>query len=1459
MGLSCFILINIFMLSRIIRFSIENKLIVGLFVIGLIGYGSYQFTKLPIDAVPDITNNQVQVITVAPSLGATDIERLVTFPIEQANNNIPGLVEMRSFSRFGLSLVTIVFEDDVDIYRARQQVSERLGEVQSRLPAGMGSVSLGPVTTGLGEIYQYVVRAEKGYEHRYDAMQLRTIQDWVVRRQLLGVKGVADVSSFGGNLKQYEIAVDPARLKSFNITINDVFTALEQNNQNTGGGYIEKNATVLYIRSEGLVAGLDDIRNISVRLAQGGIPLLIKDVADVRFGSATRYGALCYNDQGEVSGAVVMMLKGANSSEVIANVKEKVEQIRQTLPEGVVIEPFLDRTKMVNNAIGTVQTNLLEGALIVLFVLILFLGNLRAGLLVASVIPLSMLFAVIMMNRFGVIGNLMSLGALDFGLIVDGSVFIVEVVLHGLSHSRYFKETALLSQRQVDEEVGLASGNIARSVVFGQIIILIVYLPTFALQGIEGKMFIPMAQTVAFALLGAFILSLTYVPMMSALIMSKKMQGSPNFSDRMMRFFERHYERALSRVLHYKRTVVLVSAGLFSVALVLLSGMGGEFIPALEEGDFAVETRVLSGSSLNTTMAATQQAAKILQDRFPEVEKVVTKIGSGEIPTDPMPMDAGDMIVNLKPKREWTTAATFDELADKMGAAVSEVPGITTSFQFPVQMRFNELMTGAKQDVVCKIFGENMDTLAHYAAELGRLASSVEGTRNLYVEPVTGVPQIVISYNRSALSQYGLNISDINRIVNTGLAGQSTGQVYEGERRFDMVVRLSGEKRSTPEDVKNLLIPVANGSQVPLYQVAEVALQNTPAQIQREDAKRRIIVGFNVKERDVQTIVTELRDKVSAGLKLPEGYYVTYGGAFENLNAAKARLGITVPVSLLLIFLLLFFSFHSVKQGLLIYSAIPLSAIGGIFALALRGMPFSISAGVGFIALFGVAVLNGIVLVAEFNRLRSEGYTDVVQIVLKGTKVRLRPVLITGFVASLGFLPMAISTGSGAEVQRPLATVVIGGLLVATFLTLFVLPVLYILFEKGLGFKRNIVVPLLVAGLCFAAPLNAQTPITLKAALDTAVQNNLVLKNGQLQAEYRKKLLHSGAAIPQTVVTGEYGQINSIYKDTRISVAQGFSFPLVYAREKSVLKEEWRESVLSAKTREALLKREVAEVFYRLLAVEHKRELLLQNDSTYEELLKRSELRFAKGETDVLERSAVQAQRSQIYLQLSEVMQDRELLLLRFRLLLNTPVAVVPDRNDSLATVITPADTSAFREHPFVLQLEAQGRISDRAVTLERSRLLPDLFLAYNDMSMQGTGADNRLYGTSPRFRSVQLGIGIPLFFGSQRARIQAARSGQAISRNRQESGMQAMRSEYLSALAQYRARLEAYNYFRTHMLGTIGLMTQAADNRFANGSIDYLQWVILSNQAVMIRNEYIDLVQQLNESIIHLNYFLSR
>ncbi|MFD2872331.1 CusA/CzcA family heavy metal efflux RND transporter [Mucilaginibacter ximonensis] len=1454
------------MLNRIIEFSVRNKLIVGLFLIALIGYGIFQLSRLPIDAVPDITNNQVQVITLAPSFGATDIERLVTYPIEQVNTNIPGMKEIRSFSRFGLSLVTIVFDDGTDIYWARQQVAERLQKVQADIPEGVGIPELGPVSTGLGEIYQYVVRPKPGYEKKYDAMQLRTIQDWIVRRQLLGVKGVAEVSSFGGKLKQYSIEVSPNSLQAHGLTINDVFNAVERNNKNTGGAYIEKGPTVLYIRTQGLFESVDDIRNTVIKSIGNGQPLFIRDVAEVRTGYATRYGAMCYNDQGEVAGAVVMMLKGANSSEVIKNVKERVALVQKTLPEGVVIEPFLDRTKMVNNAIGTVAHNLLEGALIVIFVLVIFLGNLRAGLLVASVIPLAMLFAVIMMNLFGVSGNLMSLGALDFGLIVDGAVIIVEAVMHKLSHSKHFTNINQLEQPKMDKEVKESAGKMMNSAVFGQIIILVVYLPIFTLQGIEGKMFKPMAQTVAFALIGAFLLSLTYIPMMSSVFLSKKIKQAPNLSDRVMAKIEHAYQHALQKVLGFPKTVVAVVIGLFIAAILILNTLGGEFIPALEEGDFAVDTRVLTGSNLNTTIANTQKAAHLLKTQFPEVEKVVTKIGSGEVPTDPMPMDASDMMVILKPKADWTSAKTFSELSQKMGAALAAVPGVTAGFQFPVQMRFNELMTGARQDVVCKIFGEDMDTLALYASRLGKIINTVDGAKNLYVEAVGGVPQVLINYNRNAIAQYGLNIDDVNRTVNTALAGQKAGMMFEGEKGFDVMVRVSGEQKKDLKDIQNLLIATPGGMQVPLYQLAGVEIQNGPNQIQREDAKRRIVVGFNVHGRDVQSIVQELQAKADSQLKLPAGYYITYGGAFENLNAARQRLMIAVPVSLLLIFVLLYFAFNSVKQGLLIYSAIPLSAIGGILFLALRGMPFSISAGVGFIALFGVAVLNGIVLIAEFNQLRQSGLTDLKRIVLMGTKVRLRPVMMTAFVASLGFLPMAVSNGAGAEVQRPLATVVIGGLLIATFLTLFVLPVLYVIFEKDIRPKVGkttritaLITVIVLAGISRSA--SAQTPISLKAATDTALKNSRLLKNEQLKARYQQLLIGSGAALPQANVSADVGQINSAYTDTRLFINQSFNFPTVYSRQKELLRQEWRSAVLNTAVKEAELRRQVGQVYAELVFLDQKQRLLNYTDSLYRAFYNRAQLRLSKGETNVLEKSSAEALLAQMELQQNQLMQDKVVLQLQFQLLLNTVTTFRPDGGALKITIplITTVDTPDVIKHPTLLVLAQQQEAANAAWKLEKSRLLPDLSVGYANSSIKGLGADDRYYNASHRFNAVLLSIGIPVFSGGQQARINGAKLYRQIAADSYQTGIQNFKIGMVIARQRYQMALNNVAAFESRYLKNADLISQTANKQLAAGTINYLEWVQVTAQAINIRNEYADAVRNLNEAAIQLNYIINK
>ena len=1044
------------MLDKIIQFSIKNKFIILLFTVVLIAFGSYSLKELPLDALPDVTNNQVQIITTAPTLASQEVEQLITYPLEQAVKTVPKVIELRSISRFGLSVVTVVFKDDVDIYWAREQIFQRLKQAENNIPSYAGSPELAPITTGLGEIYQYDVYAKKGYEDEYDAVKLRTIQDWIIIPQLQGIEGVADVSAWGGKLKQYEITVNPSKLNSMGVTITDIFEAVEKNNQNTGGAYIEKDQYAYFIRGVGMATGIKDLENVVIT-NRNGSPVLVRNVAEVREGIALRYGASTKDGKGEIVSGLALMLKGENSSAVVNRVREKMEQINKTLPEGVVAEAFIDRGTLVDSAIGTVSKNLLEGALIVIFVLILFLGNLRAGLIVGSVIPLSMLFAVILMNYFGVSGNLMSLGAIDFGIIVDGAVIIVEATMH---HLQKLNRQKTLTQTEMDSEVYKSASKIRNSAAFGEIIILIVYLPILALVGTEGKMFRPMAMTVCFAVIGAFILSLTYIPMMSALFLSKNTEHKPNFSDKMMAWFEKIYTPLLDKALHFKKTVLGIAAGIFVFAIIVFQNMGGEFIPTIEEGDLAINASIMTGSSLTQMIKTTTKYEQILKAKFPEIKTIVTKIGSGEIPTDPMPIESGDLIIVLKDKSEWTGHYdNWEDLANAMKEEMEAIPGATIEVSQPIQMRFNELMTGSRSDIAIKIFGDDLEILDTKAKELIAKVNNIEGIGDLKADKVTGLPQITIKYDYNKIALYGLNISDLNKIIRFSFAGESAGKIYEESKRFDVVVRMDKANRSDITDVSNLFIPLPNGQQIPLSQVATVSYEQGPVQVSRENGKRRITVGLNVRGRDIKSVVEEIQQKLDADFKLPTGYYITYGGQFENLVEANKRLSVALPMALVLILVLLFFTFKSVKQSVLVFTAIPLSAIGGVFALWLRGMPFSISAGIGFIALFGIAVLNGIVLISYFNQLKAEGITDSLQRVIIGTKVRLRPVLMTAAVASLGFLPMALSTSGGAEVQKPLATVVIGGLVSATLLTLIVLPILYLLSEtytKKLFSKKKI-------------------------------------------------------------------------------------------------------------------------------------------------------------------------------------------------------------------------------------------------------------------------------------------------------------------------------------------------------------------------------------------------------------------
>lgn len=1448
------------MLNAIIRFSVRNKLVIGLLTLAWIIWGVVELMRLPVDALPDITSNQVQVITVSPTLGSLEVERLITFPIEQASSNIPGLKEIRSISRFGLSVVTIVFEDDRDVYWCRQQVSERMILVRDEIPKEAGSPELAPVTTGLGEIYQYVVRPKKGYESKYDLTELRTIQDWIIRRQLLGTPGVADVSSFGGKLKQYEVALDPVKLKAIGVTLQDVFNALESNNQNSGAAYIEKGPALLFIRTEGLAKNIEEIENIYVSKSAAGTPVYVRDVASVRIGSPIRYGALTYRDQGEVAGAVVLMLKGENASQVIKGIEARMEQIKKTLPIGVEVETFLDRKKMVGRTLSTVQTNLIEGALIVLLILVLFLGNLRAGLIVASVIPLAMLFAVGMMNLFGVSGNLMSLGALDFGLIVDGAVIIVEAVLHRLHGNK--QHGLLLQQSQMDNTVEQSAGRMMGAAVFGQIIILIVYIPILSLTGIEGKMFKPMAQTVGFALIGAFILSLTYVPMMTSWMLSKKLSDDDGFSDRWMNKLQDSFKHALSRLIDHPKKIVLAALSLFIISIFVASRLGGEFIPELEEGDFAIDARLITGASLSETIESTQKAVAELQ-KFPEVEKIVTRIGASEIPTDPMPIEMTDIIVNLKEKKKWTSADSYDELANKMSAAIGKVPGLTGGFQYPVQMRFNELIAGAKQDVVCKIFGENLDTLAHYAEKYAAIIKQVQGAKDVFAERVTGLPQIVIKYKKNAIAAYGLSVSEVNKVLRASFAGESAGKIYENERKFDLVVRLSGDRRDDLEDLRTLLITNADGISVPLEQLADVSIEDGPNQVQREDAKRRITVAFNVRDRDVQSVVEDVRKKASA-IQLPAGYYVTYGGQFENLVEAKGRLMVAVPIALLLILLILYFSFGSLRYGLLIYTAIPLSAIGGILLLWARGMPFSISAGIGFIALFGVAVLNGIVLINEFNKLKKETGSDIKELVIKGTTSRLRPVLMTAAVASLGFLPMALSTSSGTEVQRPLATVVIGGLISATLLTLFVLPVLFAWVErKKITLPKSLSV--LLIGLLASSWGFSQSKkfLSVDSIVSLADHKSYLIKITEKNTEAYRALRARPAEISKTVTGFEYGNINSAFNDTRIFLNQGFQLPMVYKAQQKLYDQHINLGISQTALTKAELNWKVRQICYAILDLDRREDILNEVEQNFAEWSRVATVQKDQGEINISVLNAIKVQSAQQALQKQLLLAEKNGLIFELNILLKNSSSEILPMADSLQFELIKNDYSSLQYHPLLGVSNALIAQQKSLINIEKNKLLPDFNVGYSNLSIIGwqspDGISQKYYGGSTRFGIYQFGMGLPIFNGATKARIKSTKIGLEITELSKSQQLEQLNAQYAKLSSTYQKQIEIFQYYTREGLKMSDEMTRQASVRFKSGDISFAEWALLVNQALQIKISYADVVKALQFSLAEFKYLTEK
>lgn len=1427
------------MLDKIIQFSIKNKFVILLFTLVLLAWGSYSIKQLPLDALPDVTNNQVQIITTAPTLASQEVEQFITYPLEQAVKTIPKVIELRSISRFGLSVVTVVFKDEADIYWAREQIFQRLKQAEENIPKYAGSPELAPITTGLGEIFQYDVYAKKGYEDKYDAIKLRTIQDWIIIPQLQGVEGIAEVSSWGGKLKQYEIAVDPNTLNSLGVTITEIFEALEKNNQNTGGAYIEKDEYAYFIRGVGMASGITDLQNVVIK-NRNGAPVLVRDVATVREGIALRYGASTKDGKGEIVSGLALMLKGENSSAVVERVKERMVQINKSLPEGVVAEPFIDRGKLVDNAIGTVTKNLVEGALIVIFVLIIFLGNLRAGLIVASVIPLSMLFAVILMNYFGISGNLMSLGAIDFGIIVDGAVIIVEATMHHLTN---IKRKAALTQEEMDSEVYLSASKIRNSAAFGEIIILIVYLPILVLVGTEGKMFKPMAMTVGFAVIGAFVLSLTYVPMMTTLFLSKKADPKINFSDRMMAWFENKYTPLLSKALEIKKTILLVSVGLFALSFFTFQNMGGEFIPTIEEGDLAINATIMTGSSLSQMVETTTKYEKILKVKFPEIKTIVSKIGSGEIPTDPMPIESGDLIIVLKDKNEWVSADNWEDLANLMKEEMEAIPGANIEISQPIQMRFNELMTGSRSDIAIKIFGDDLEVLDNKAKELIGKISSIDGIGDLKADKITGLPQITVKYDYHKIALYGLNISDINQIIRSSFAGESAGKIYEQNKRFDIVVRLNKDNRADISDVSNLFIPLPNGQQIPLSQVATISYEQGPVQVSREDGKRRITVGLNVRGRDIKSVVEEIQEKLKTNFKLPAGYYVTYGGQFENLIEANKRLSVALPIALGLILVLLYFTFKSIKQSLLIFTAIPLSAIGGVFALCFRGMPFSISAGIGFIALFGIAVLNGIVLISYFNQLKTEGITDPLQRVLIGTKTRLRPVLMTAAVASLGFMPMALSNSGGAEVQKPLATVVIGGLVSATLLTLIVLPILYLLFEKGIKMKTSTitVIALLISTFSFAQ--NTQI-VSLEQALELAKKNNAVLKIANKEIEKQNALKKTAFQPDPLQIQYQGGQFNSADYDHNVSVQQYFPIGKITKANRQLQEELAKLAEKRKAISEYEIEKAVTLSFYQYLYGIKLQKLNNELNSIYTKFLKNAELRFKTGESGNIEVISAKAKVKEIETIKAQIEYDLSIYQKQLQYFVQSDNEVVPDATSPLQYKTT-IEVNSNAESLVNDYYSQQILVSQKETDVFKAQKMPKL----------GVGYFAQTIDTESLFQGFTAGLQIPLFGGVNTARAKASAISVSQSQMELDQNKLALKLKKEELQNEFDKQQKALQYYQKEGLEYADQIINTAQKSYENGDMSYWSYISFLNQAIDIKKQNAEAVHLYNQSAIQLQF----
>jgi cobalt-zinc-cadmium resistance protein CzcA len=1449
------------MINSIINFSIRNKLVVGLFVLGLIFWGGYSLRQLPIDALPDITSNQVQVITQSPALATSEVEKFITYPLEISLRTIPNVKDIRSVSRMGLSIITVVFEDDVATEVTRQQVAEKLKAAEPYLLQGAGVPEMAPITTGLGEFFQYTLEVDPAFKDQYSLADLRTYQDWLIKRQLLGIKGVVEVSSFGGDLKQYEIAVNPERLRAMNVSVNEVFKAVSINNSNSGGSYLEKGTDAYFIRSEGMLTSLEDIENTVVSSrGEAGLPILVKDVAKVGFGKAVRYGAMTRNGQGEAVGGVMLLLKGANANQVVQDVKVQMEIIGKTLPQGIKIVPYLDRSVLIGRAINTVEKNLIEGGLIVVFILILLLGNWRAGLIVASVIPLCLLFAFALMHIFGVSANLMSLGAIDFGLIVDGAVIIVESIIHRLHSHRKGQE---LSQHEMDEEVGISAKAIFSSAAFGVIIILIVYLPIMALGGIEGKMFRPMAQTVSFAILGALILSLTYVPMMSALFLDKKISHDVTIADRIMGFLYRGYQPIIHWALQQRKWVVIGAFGLFSASLTLFMTLGGEFIPELNEGDFAVETILPTNASLSQSIKVNNAAQAMLLKKFPtEINQVVSRIGASEIPTDPMGINSCDLIIQLKDPSVWKNAETMEELEEKMDKELDAFPEVSFEFTQPIQMRFNELIAGVKSDIAVKIFGEDLQELFDHATEASRYIRQIGGVGDIKVQQIDGIPQLVVKYNRVKMAQYGLNVNEVNSAIKMTFAGETAGIVMEGEKRFDLVVRMDSVHRQDIQNLRELYIDLPSGSQIPLQEVADVSYENAPLEISRDNTHRRITIGINVRGRDVESVVADIQKVMKNKITLPAGYYVTYGGTFENLQAAKSRLALVVPIALALIFVLLFFTFQSFLEASIIYLAIPLSAIGGVVALWLRGMPFSVSAGIGFIALFGVAVLNGIVLLSFFKQLANEGL-GVEERLKKGLELRFRPVIMTAAVASLGFLPMALSHSPGAEVQRPLATVVIGGLITATFLTLLVIPVVYSIVmgrreqklkAKGLGM---IVLFILLSFSTFAVTKSRSDDLltktkstkshsddprlSLKACLSLSSTRNALLATGLADVKTAEAFINSGKELPKGTVDGQYGKTQtSTSQDYTLMFSQSIPWPTLLKAQVKALTSAKVMSEKRLKITQNLVVSSVKFYYYQILAQQKNLEFLASQDSLYTQMKRAVTIKFQQGETNRLEMMAAETRLREFQQKRIALEADQKTAYQNLAYWINEPGEFEIEGKESLAMESGVAGLD-LSKNPTIELLAEQVEHGKLLTAVERERLKPDVRIGMTNQSIENVGGQN----------FVQAGLAIPIFGKGQKAKIASAKLQEEAFVSQKIQAESALKTDYKNAeaaVAKYRASLA---YYTSTALPQAILLEKTALKSYQQGEIEYVEMLQNTQQAWQIRESYIQEVNAHNQAII--------